>query len=26
VLIDGGKARLVRARQTPEDLVSGETV
>jgi diaminopimelate decarboxylase len=26
VLIDGGKARLVRARQTPEDLVNGETV
>ena len=26
VLIDGGKARLVRARQTPEDLVRGETV
>ena len=26
VLIDGDKARLVRARQTPEDLVSGETV
>ena len=26
VLIDGGKARLIRARQTPEDLVRGETV
>jgi diaminopimelate decarboxylase len=26
VLIDGGEARLVRARQTPEDLVRGETV
>jgi diaminopimelate decarboxylase len=26
VLIDAGKARLVRARQTPEDLVRGETV
>ncbi len=26
VLVDGGKARLVRARQTPEDLVRGETV
>jgi diaminopimelate decarboxylase len=26
VLIDGDKARLVRARQTPEDLVHGETV
>jgi diaminopimelate decarboxylase len=26
VLIDGGKARLVRTRQTPEDLVRGETV
>ncbi|MFM8704487.1 MAG: diaminopimelate decarboxylase [Planctomycetia bacterium] len=26
VLIDGGQARLVRARQTPEDLVRGETV
>jgi diaminopimelate decarboxylase len=26
VLIDGDKARLVRARQTPEDLVRGETV
>ena len=26
VLIDGGVARLVRARQTPEDLVRGETV
>ena len=26
VLIDGGRARLVRARQTPEDLVRGETV
>jgi len=26
VLIDGGKARLVRARQTPEDLIRGETV
>jgi len=26
VLIDGGKARLVRARQTPEDLVRGEKV
>ena len=26
VLIDGGKARLVRARQTPEDLVRGERV
>ena len=26
VLIDGGAARLVRARQTPEDLVRGETV
>jgi len=26
VLIDGGTARLVRARQTPEDLVRGETV
>ena len=25
VLIDAGKARLVRARQTPEDLVRGET-
>jgi len=26
VLIDGGQARLVRSRQTPEDLVRGETV
>ncbi len=26
VLIDGGKARLVRARQTPGDLIRGETV
>ena len=26
VLIDGGSARLVRSRQTPEDLVRGETV
>ncbi|NDC53647.1 MAG: diaminopimelate decarboxylase [Planctomycetia bacterium] len=26
VLVDGGKARLVRARQTPEDLVRGECV
>jgi len=26
VLVDGGKARLVRKRQTPEDLVRGETV
>ncbi len=26
VLIDGGQSRLVRARQTPEDLVRGETV
>ena len=26
VLIDGGRARLVRARQTPDDLVRGETV
>ena len=26
VLVDGGRARLVRARQTPEDLVRGETV
>jgi len=26
VLIDEGSARLVRARQTPEDLVRGETV
>ncbi len=26
VLVDGGKARLVRARQTPEDLFRGETV
>ncbi len=26
VLIDSGKARLVRARQTPEDIVRGETV
>ncbi len=26
VLIDGGTARLVRVRQTPEDLVRGETV
>jgi diaminopimelate decarboxylase len=26
VLVDGGSARLVRARQTPEDLVRGETV
>jgi diaminopimelate decarboxylase len=26
VLIDGGTARLVRARQSPEDLVRGETV
>ncbi len=26
VLIDGGSARLVRARQTPEDIVRGETV
>jgi diaminopimelate decarboxylase len=26
VLIDGGTARLVRRRQTPEDLVRGETV
>jgi len=26
VLLDGGQARLVRTRQTPEDLVRGETV
>jgi len=26
VLVDGGHARLVRRRQTPEDLVRGETV
>ena len=26
VLIDGGSARLVRARQTAEDIVRGETV
>jgi diaminopimelate decarboxylase len=26
VLADGGRARLVRARQTPEDLTRGETV
>jgi len=26
VLVDGGAARLVRRRQTPEDLVRGETV
>jgi len=26
VLVDGGSARLVRRRQTPEDLVRGETV
>lgn len=26
VLIDGGTARLVRARQTPADLIRGETV
>jgi diaminopimelate decarboxylase len=26
VLLDGGRHRLVRARQTPEDLVRGETV
>jgi diaminopimelate decarboxylase len=26
VLVDGGSDRLVRARQTPEDLVRGETV
>jgi diaminopimelate decarboxylase len=26
VLVDGGAARLVRARQTPEDLVRGERV
>ena len=26
VLVDGGRARLVRRRQTPEDLVRGETV
>ncbi len=26
VLVDGGAARLVRARQSPEDLVRGETV
>jgi diaminopimelate decarboxylase len=26
VLVDGGKHRLVRARQTPEDLIRGETV
>lgn len=26
VLVDGGKARLVRRRQTPEDLVRGECV
>jgi hypothetical protein len=26
VLVDGGSARLVRARQTPEDLVRGERV
>ncbi|MGB8854462.1 MAG: diaminopimelate decarboxylase [Pirellulales bacterium] len=26
VLIDGGKARLVRSRQTPADLIRGETV
>ena len=26
VLVDGGQARLVRSRQTPEDLIRGETV
>jgi len=26
VLVEGGRARLVRRRQTPEDLVRGETV
>jgi len=26
VLVDGGRARIVRHRQTPEDLVRGETV
>jgi len=26
VLVDGGRARLVRERQTPEDLVRGERV
>jgi diaminopimelate decarboxylase len=26
VLVDGGRHRLVRARQTPEDLVRGETI
>ena len=26
VLVDGGQPRLVRARQTPEDLIRGETV
>ena len=26
VLVDGGRPRLVRARQTPEDLVRGESV
>ena len=26
VLVDAGRARLVRARQTPEDLVRGETI
>ena len=26
VLVDGGRARVVRHRQTPEDLVRGETV
>jgi diaminopimelate decarboxylase len=26
VLVDGGSHRLVRARQTPEDLVRGECV
>jgi len=26
VLVDGGRDRLVRARQTPEDLFRGETV
>ncbi len=26
VLIDGGSARLVRARQTPEDLIRGECI
>jgi diaminopimelate decarboxylase len=26
VLVDDGQARLVRSRQTPEDLIRGETV